>query len=369
MFLKNILILSVLLCTAPSVLSNIRFVDSVFSEVNITDGIEYRTAANYAGTDVSLKMDIYQPKGDPMSSRPAVLVIHGGAFAEGVGGRADEFSASTAQYLAKKGYITASIDYRTGYAISPTKAASEVNKAAYRAIQDAKAAVRFLKANADLYKIDTSAIFLCGYSAGAIIALNYSHLTVDKFLTHEDTAGIGDLETGKKLSFSSSVSGLIGFAGAVLDTSWISAGAAPSICFHGTADEIVPYQSGYAFGIQIMPYLYGSSSINRVSGRIGYTNKLITYEGETHNFVNSTPLLRSSLDSAAIFISSIFGPNSVRSPYLKHNQLSDLKAERIELIDLSGRVLRSQNKVSGNLIIKHDRSINKASKAALMLKR
>ena len=355
----HLLIAGTFFCTA-SVTATTRFIDALFSDVDVTSGVEYRTAANHAGTDVNLLMDIYEPQGDTMSSRPVVVVMHGGAFAEGVGGRDDAFSAATAAYLASKGFVTASIEYRTGYALSLTAAAAEVKKAAYRALQDAKAAVRFLKANATTYRIDPEAVFLCGYSAGAIMALNYSHLTETKFLSHQDTAGLGALETGDNLTIPSSVKGSIGFAGAVLDTTWLTAGAAPSICFHGTEDEVVPYESGYAFGVQIMPYLYGSSAIRRVSERIGYVNKLITYEGETHTFVSSASLLTASLDSAAVFIYALYGTSAVRTPFIASGIRAGThqKHKNIGLFDLAGRYAGSR-KTSRSVYINYSRTSRK----------
>lgn len=340
---------SVVLMSALSLWANTRFIDSVFSSIETVPSVQYRTASDYQENDVSLLFDLYQPQSDTLSMRPLVLVFHGGAFIEGVGGRDDDFSASTAAYLAKMGYVTASLDYRCGFPfVNP---ASEVKKAAYRALQDARAAVRFFKAGAGTYKIDTSAIFLCGYSAGGIIAINSLHLTEDKF---GDTSGLGPLETGDNLSFSSSVKGAIAFAGAVLDTGWITAQAAPSICFHGTADETVPYESGYAFGSQLMPFLYGSGAINRVSQEIGYNNKLVTYEGEGHEFVSSHPLLFSSLDTAAVFISALLNPLAVKNPFIayKHSGRSGNGAAFVNysLFDISGRAVTEMNKKATGLM-------------------
>ena len=340
---------SIVLLSALSLWANTRFIDSVFSSIETIPSVQYRTAENYQGNTISLMFDLYQPQSDTLSMRPLVLVFHGGAFIEGVGGRNDDFSASTATYLAKMGYVTASVDYRCGFPLLDP--ASEVKKAAYRALQDARAAVRFFKAGASTYKIDTSAIFLCGYSAGGIIAINSVHLTERKF---GDTTGLGPLETGDNLSISSSVKGAIAFAGAVLDKNSITAQGAPSICFHGTADETVPYESGYAFGSQLMPYLYGSGAINTVSQKIGYNNKLVTYKGEGHDFISSHPLLFSSLDTAAVFISALFNPITVKNPFLtyKHSGKS-VNGETFvnySLFDISGRAVSGMSKKAAGLM-------------------
>src|SRR5690554_6494273 len=90
------------------------------------------------------------------------------------------FSVPVSDYLAKKGYVSVAIDYRVGLNMASMDPA-EIIKAAYRGIQDTKAAVRFIRANADAFKINTDEIFLCGYSAGAIISLNQSLITEEKF--------------------------------------------------------------------------------------------------------------------------------------------------------------------------------------------
>jgi carboxylesterase type B len=47
----------------------------------------------------------------------------------------------------------------------------------YMAAQDVSAAVRFFKANADKYRIDTNRIFLLGQSAGAVAILHALYMT------------------------------------------------------------------------------------------------------------------------------------------------------------------------------------------------
>ena len=59
-----------------------------------------------------------------------------------------------------KGYAVASIDYRLDTSIS--------NRAVINAMYDARAAIRFFKAYASTYKIDTAKVFMGGESAGAM---------------------------------------------------------------------------------------------------------------------------------------------------------------------------------------------------------
>jgi pectinesterase len=95
-------------------------------------------------------MDIYRPKA-AWGELPAVVCIHGGGWAKG-NRTSDE---KVAQALAARGYVAATISYRlSGEAPFPA------------AIHDCKAAVRFLRANAKEYGIDTAHIGAIGLSAG-----------------------------------------------------------------------------------------------------------------------------------------------------------------------------------------------------------
>lgn len=126
--------------------------------------------------DLSLTMDVYTPEGDAVSSRPLFLLIHGGAFY--YEDKADPDYEAFCNYFASRGYVAAAINYRMGFL--PTKEAT--NKAGYRAVQDAHAAVRYLVGD-KRFKIDPDRVFVAGNSAGAITALNLAYFS-------EDTRGI-----------------------------------------------------------------------------------------------------------------------------------------------------------------------------------
>lgn len=111
-----------------------------------------------------LKLDVVAPAtGGP---HPCVILLHGGAWKTGT--RKDLSTPkmnvgtpgkSLAEVLAAKGFATASVGYR----LAP--------KDRFPAqIQDAKTAVRFLRANAAKYNIDPDRIGAMGFSAGGHIA-------------------------------------------------------------------------------------------------------------------------------------------------------------------------------------------------------
>ncbi len=103
----------------------------------------------------SLTLELYRPKA-ASGPLPVVLFIHGGSWESG--GRLD--MPELARYLAARGYAAASIDYR----LAPG--------AAFPApVEDARAALAFLKANAARWSLDPGRVALVGRSAGAQIAL------------------------------------------------------------------------------------------------------------------------------------------------------------------------------------------------------
>ena len=115
------------------------------------DNLDAKLDVTYAKYgDRTLEMDIYRPR-KAWGALPAIVCIHGGGWAKG--NRIHHRNVS--QALAERGFVTATISYRlSGEAPFPA------------AIQDCKAAVRFLRANAKTYGIDAAKIGAIGHSAG-----------------------------------------------------------------------------------------------------------------------------------------------------------------------------------------------------------
>lgn len=124
-----------------------------------------------------LTMDVYQPDDDLPSdcTRPLLVMIHGGGFFNG--DKADEEYSRWCRMFAECGYTAVSINYRLGFSpVDLTVGNWCVGRAAYRAVQDARAALAFLLDNEEEYRIDPQRIFLAGCSAGAITALNAAYM-------------------------------------------------------------------------------------------------------------------------------------------------------------------------------------------------
>jgi len=110
---------------------------------------------DYVGNGNSKQMlDIYIPTG-VNTPTGTIVHIHGGAFLMGSKGTSEQPSY---QYFYNNGYICVDINYRlSSDSIWPAQ------------VYDCKAAIRYLKANASLYHIDTCKIGVIGESAGGYL--------------------------------------------------------------------------------------------------------------------------------------------------------------------------------------------------------
>ena len=150
----------------------------------ILDGLNAEMNVTYARYgDRTLEMDIYRPKG-AWGELPAIVCIHGGGWAKG--SRVNH--GVPAKALAARGYVAATISYRlSGEKQFPAQ------------IQDCKAAVRFLRANARKFGINSDKIGALGLSAGG-------HLTA----LLATSGGVKELEgKGGNVDFSSTIQAAI----------------------------------------------------------------------------------------------------------------------------------------------------------------
>ncbi|MGN0404561.1 MAG: alpha/beta hydrolase fold domain-containing protein [Bariatricus sp.] len=145
------------------------------------------TEVPYASVSESDTMDIYLPKTE--ETTPVVLMIHGGAFQ--FGDKQMEAVTKCFQILLDNNYAVATINYRLS------------NEATYPgAVADTKAAIRYLKANAQKYRIDSENVYVWGESAGAYLACMAA-------MTSDEEELNGDVKDN--LDQSSSVKALISF--------------------------------------------------------------------------------------------------------------------------------------------------------------
>jgi len=129
----------------------IRIADSeVPASVRAFTGLSYVRRDGHA-----LQLDLYLPAAAKAVPVPGIVLVHGGGWRAGVRGN----FAPMAIRMAQRGYAAATISYR----LSP--------EALYpAAVQDARAAVRWMRTHAAEYGIDPSRIAIGGGSAGGQIA-------------------------------------------------------------------------------------------------------------------------------------------------------------------------------------------------------
>lgn len=105
----------------------------------------------YSNISPAQKLDIYLPE-EGVGPFPIIIHIHGGAFA--IGDKQDIHLNSWLSGL-QRGYAVVSVNYRLS------------DEAKFPAgLQDLKAAIRWIRANQELYHIDGNRIAACGGSAG-----------------------------------------------------------------------------------------------------------------------------------------------------------------------------------------------------------
>ncbi len=141
MFLVLIVTFLLSACNGDDIITPTSFEAEAFSDVA------------YANTSSAQIMDIQIPEGE--GPFPAVVYVHGGGFFTGDKAAGSDYMAT----LVENGYVAVSINYRlSGEAVFPA------------AVQDCKAAVRYLRANASTYRIDAEKIGSWGDSAGGNLA-------------------------------------------------------------------------------------------------------------------------------------------------------------------------------------------------------
>jgi len=146
--------------------------DGVKADLNIVYATLPRT--EYGNRD--LHMDLFRP--EKPGIYPALVLVFGGGWRSG----SKEAQVPLAQQIAAKGYVTAAIEYR----LSP--------EALYpAAVYDIKAAIRYLRVNADKFKIDPDRIAISGSSVGGqLAALVGMTSDLKKFAGNEGNNDVSD---------------------------------------------------------------------------------------------------------------------------------------------------------------------------------
>ncbi len=230
------------------------------NRVNIREGVVFGK-----GGGRELGCDVYEP---PVAVRNGVgvLLVHGGGWSGGDRSQLKGYGI----LLGRKGYLCIASEYRlTGEALWPAQ------------IEDVKAALRWMRANAGELGFDPSRLVVEGNSAGAHLALVAGGTSrVEGFEGEGGNAGIDTSvaaviafypPTGLEKRSWGGLPSLLG-AGAPLDTlrgasplTYASKDYPPTLLFQGNADEIVPasestamYDALRAAGVPVELHMYAA---------------------------------------------------------------------------------------------------------------
>ncbi|MFN8240479.1 MAG: alpha/beta hydrolase [Bacteroidales bacterium] len=234
-----------------------------------------------------LKLYIYRPiKHKNGENVPAIIFFHGGAWCEG---HAWQFFPQC-KYLAARGMVAISAEYRVRK--------RQKNTTPFDCVADAKSAIRWVRAHATEFWIDTSRIVAGGGSAGG-------HMAACTALIN------GFDEKTEDISISSVPNALVLFnppldipevlnrlpknLQKILETSGreispihhVMEGAPPTIIFHGTDDSAVPFHQSIIFSEEMKKY-NNRCQVEPFEGREhGFFNY---YKGKNPDFQNTMNL-------------------------------------------------------------------------------
>ena len=227
--------------------------------------------------DTELKVWIFEPAQKSAKPLPAIVFFFGGGW---TGGSPTQFEPQS-RHLAARGMIAIVADYRV-------KTRQDAKPA--DCVSDAKACVRWVRANAARLGIDPERIAVGGGSAGGHLAAAVA--TLPGLDTAKDDKSVSCLPNALVLFNPATVLttfpglDLKGF-GAGLDKEkfgcepteispihHVKKGTPPTIIFHGKADTTVPYSTVEKFA--------------EVMKAAGNRCELVGYEGQPHSFFNKS---------------------------------------------------------------------------------
>ena len=300
-----------------------RYLEEVFPTVKRTNDIVYGRNATVLylqplgeAVPEDLLLDLYEPEGDSVATRPLIIYFHSGNFIPypynggKVGSRKDKSSEEFCTRLAKHGYVVASADYRLGWNPFDTTVYGPrigIINAAYRGVQDANTCIRFFRKtvaeDGNLYGIDQNRIVLFGDDTGGYLSVHAASLNSTQEIFESDQFCVpvpplpdtcipmiaeyvnGDVEAkqfgvntppypifpfpeGDTLcyanypEYSSSFNCAVNLGGAVAAIEWLDTeGQIPIINVHNIYDPSTPYDEGVVGVFAPIMYVYGSQSI------------------------------------------------------------------------------------------------------------
>lgn len=301
-----------------------RYRHAIFDSVLVRRDIVFGRADPFgSSTPSDLHLDFYEPYGDSQALRPLLIYVHGGGFTSG--DKTTDKGPEICTYFAKHGYSAASIDYRLGFNPLFTYSAE---RAVYRAIQDLRAATRYLLARSASFKTDSNFVIWMGASAGSITVLHSAFMNGSEIPTSYRGTGLESSNLGGIDSSGNNDYGnrevlpiaIVNLWGAIIDTGFINANLReriPVLSLHGDNDIVVPYYSGHPYGTPTLPNMQGSFLIHEHLKHIDTPDEFVTLYGASHSpFNTDTRWLDTIFKHAEPFLFQVLQPaKPVVSPH------------------------------------------------------
>lgn len=296
-----------------------RYLEDMFPSLITHKDIEYGQNLDSKGILTSLLLDVYEPEEDTLSLRPLIIFVHGGSF---VGGdRRDQDIDKAAQYFAKKGYVTANIEYRVEQTnfITPFLNFADKNnfyKAIVRVVHDVNASIRYFKKQAsehgNIYRIDTNQIILYGSSAGAIACLhsiyldNLEEASVDFKNNFLALGGLEGNSGNNGYTSKNTIKAIVSCSGAMDNLNYMNNNLnVKYIGFHHSVDLSVPYDKGCFVTVAChLNQFYGGKQIAQKLKNTSAVHEFYTFNklGHPADAVSNTVDRSFLLEKATLFL-------------------------------------------------------------------
>lgn len=246
--------------SAPTVKLNTTYKVNITEDIIYAEGLSHDSWNSASNSVIPLLMDSYVPDNN-LQNRPLLMLIHGGGFSSG--SKQQKALVTMANYYASRGFVVFSIDYRlegdkgtipqewidATTIVDPAQL--DQLYAMYPAHRDAKAALRWIIANADNYHINTDYITVGGGSAGAITSIGLGVSELGDYKDEISVTGDNTLST-TNLSQTYEVQTILDFWGSNVSTEILESIYGyqrfdqndPALFIaHGTEDLTVPFSS------------------------------------------------------------------------------------------------------------------------------
>jgi predicted esterase len=239
----------------------------------------YKTYRTEKGKEKQLGIGLVRPVDNlPSKKRPLVIGIHSGGFVNFC-----PFEPCYLKYsenvlvpnFTARGFVTAAVQYRLTPALdfNPLNLSDETLKdTQYKAVQDAREAIKYIFENADKLGVDTENVFLVGTSAGAIISLHAAYLDTEE-VPKDLLRKYGGLAKREKIK------GVASLSGALYDLSYLDGGdKVPLLIIHGNGDSVVPFEKGFYLGIKHLTPVFGGKAVFDAALKKGFDAKAVFYD-------------------------------------------------------------------------------------------